>query len=82
MHSLLHVYILYHDWCCVLFTLCVCAVAAQLLGFRNYIPPYSVARGAEVLRGLNFASGAAGIRGETGNNLVNFIVHYFILLLS
>ncbi|XP_020106813.1 GDSL esterase/lipase At1g33811-like [Ananas comosus] len=44
-------------------------ILAQLLGFRNYIPPYSVARGAEVLRGLNFASGAAGIRGETGNNL-------------
>ncbi|KAM1331857.1 hypothetical protein ACFX2I_044300 [Malus domestica] len=44
-------------------------VLAQLLGFRTYIPPYSRTRGDALLRGANFASGAAGIREETGDNL-------------
>ncbi|XP_009379054.2 GDSL esterase/lipase At1g33811 [Pyrus x bretschneideri] len=44
-------------------------VLAQLLGFPTYIPPYSRTRGAALLRGANFASGAAGIRDETGDNL-------------
>ncbi|CAI0410224.1 unnamed protein product [Linum tenue] len=44
---------------------------ARLLGFQNFIPPFARARAPrEVLRGVNFASGAAGIREETGNNLV------------
>ena len=47
--------------------------AAEILGFRNFIPPYARARGPEILRGVNYASGAAGIRDETGNNLV--LVH-------
>ncbi|XP_031391596.1 GDSL esterase/lipase At1g33811 isoform X1 [Punica granatum] len=42
---------------------------AQLLGFPNYIPPYARTRGSALLRGVNFASGASGIRDETGNNL-------------
>ncbi|KAF5732780.1 putative zinc finger protein [Tripterygium wilfordii] len=42
---------------------------AQLLGFRNYIPPYARARGRASMRGVNYASGAAGIIDETGNNL-------------
>ncbi|GLU06693.1 hypothetical protein SLE2022_236990 [Rubroshorea leprosula] len=42
---------------------------AQLLGFRNFIPPYERTRGPAILRGLNYASGAAGIRDETGDNL-------------
>ncbi|KAL4375764.1 hypothetical protein AHAS_Ahas05G0314400 [Arachis hypogaea] len=42
---------------------------AQLLGFPTYIPPYSRARGLDLLRGANYASGAAGIREETGSNL-------------
>lgn len=42
---------------------------AQLLGFSSYIPPYSSISGKALLRGANFASGAAGIRDETGNNL-------------
>lgn len=45
-------------------------IAAQLLGFRTFIPPYSRTRGRALLRGVNYASGAAGIRDETGNNLV------------
>lgn len=44
--------------------------AAQLMGFPNYIPPYSRVRGRALLQGANYASGAAGIRDETGNNLV------------
>ncbi|XP_031283719.1 GDSL esterase/lipase At1g33811 [Pistacia vera] len=42
---------------------------AQLLGFPFYIPPYSRTRGPALLRGVNYASGAAGILDETGNNL-------------
>ncbi|XP_010542848.1 PREDICTED: GDSL esterase/lipase At1g33811 [Tarenaya hassleriana] len=42
---------------------------AQILGFRMYIPPYSRTRGPALLRGVNFASGASGIRDETGDNL-------------
>ncbi|KAJ8769885.1 hypothetical protein K2173_008967 [Erythroxylum novogranatense] len=44
-------------------------VLAQLLGFPTYIPPYSSVRGNDLLRGVNYASGAAGIRDETGINL-------------
>ncbi|XP_068648656.1 GDSL esterase/lipase At1g33811 [Aristolochia californica] len=44
-------------------------VLAQLLGFSDFIPPYSTTRGSALLRGVNYASGAAGIRDETGNNL-------------
>ncbi|WOL14296.1 GDSL esterase/lipase [Canna indica] len=44
-------------------------VLAQLLGFRSFVPPYAAAQRSDILRGLNFASGAAGIRAETGNNL-------------
>ncbi|KAJ4952367.1 hypothetical protein NE237_029199 [Protea cynaroides] len=48
-------------------------VLAQLLGFPDFIPPYSRARGPALLRGVNYASGAAGIRDETGNNLGDHI---------
>ncbi|CAA0838733.1 GDSL esterase/lipase [Striga hermonthica] len=44
-------------------------ILAQLLGFPNYIPPYARARGRQLLQGANYASGASGIRDETGNNL-------------
>lgn len=43
---------------------------AQLLGFPAYTPPYTGTTGPALLRGVNFASGASGIRDETGNNLV------------
>ncbi|KAJ8625322.1 hypothetical protein MRB53_033852 [Persea americana] len=42
---------------------------AQLLGFRDFIPPFVTTGGRAVLRGLNYASGASGIRDETGFNL-------------
>ncbi|XP_038995644.1 GDSL esterase/lipase At1g29670-like [Hibiscus syriacus] len=44
-------------------------VVAELLGFENYIPPYSNARGRQILGGVNYASAAAGIREETGQQL-------------
>ncbi|CAI9115161.1 OLC1v1015998C2 [Oldenlandia corymbosa var. corymbosa] len=44
-------------------------ILAQLLGFQSYIPPFARARGRQLLQGANFASGASGIRDETGNNL-------------
>ncbi|GKU92440.1 hypothetical protein SLEP1_g6167 [Rubroshorea leprosula] len=44
-------------------------VIAELLGFDDYIPPYSTATGRDVLKGVNFASAAAGIREETGQQL-------------
>ncbi|XP_077229387.1 GDSL esterase/lipase At5g45670-like [Tasmannia lanceolata] len=44
-------------------------VIAQLLGFNDYIPPYVSARGRQVLTGVNYASAAAGIRDETGQQL-------------
>lgn len=44
-------------------------VIGQLLGFTNYIPPYATASGPTILKGVNYASGGAGIRNETGRNL-------------
>lgn len=51
-------------------------LAAQLLGFITYIPPSARTRGRELLRGVNYASGAAGIRNETGDNLVYNRSHF------
>ncbi|CAK8565216.1 unnamed protein product [Lathyrus sativus] len=44
-------------------------VIAELLGFDGYISPYSTARDQEILKGVNYASAAAGIREETGQQL-------------
>ncbi|XP_078439019.1 GDSL esterase/lipase At4g18970-like [Wolffia australiana] len=44
-------------------------VIAELLGFENFIPPYSTTKGEAILSGANFASAAAGIREETGQQL-------------
>ncbi|XP_027101519.1 GDSL esterase/lipase At1g29670-like [Coffea arabica] len=38
---------------------------AQLLGFDNFIPPYATARGQDIIKGVNYGSGGAGIRDET-----------------
>ncbi|CAI0475283.1 unnamed protein product [Linum tenue] len=47
-------------------------VIAEQLGFNGYIPPYVSARGQAVLRGVNYASAAAGIREETGRQLIMY----------
>ncbi|XP_057948463.1 GDSL esterase/lipase At5g45670-like [Malania oleifera] len=44
-------------------------VIAELLGFDHPIPPYATARGQDILKGVNYASAAAGIRDETGQQL-------------
>uniref|UniRef100_A0A803N1A0 Uncharacterized protein n=2 Tax=Chenopodium quinoa TaxID=63459 RepID=A0A803N1A0_CHEQI len=46
-------------------------VLAEILGFVDYIPPFSGSSSyvGDFLKGANFASGAAGIRDETGNYL-------------
>ncbi|XVF27418.1 hypothetical protein REPUB_Repub14bG0105100 [Reevesia pubescens] len=42
---------------------------AKSLGFKNFIPPFTTAKDEEILQGVNYASGSAGIRDETGRNL-------------
>lgn len=42
---------------------------AELLGFDNYIPAYTDVSGEQILQGVNYASAAAGIREETGQQL-------------
>ena len=46
------------------------AFAGELLGFNQFIPPFATARGRDILVGVNYASGAAGIRDESGRQLV------------
>uniref|UniRef100_A0A8I6WSS7 GDSL esterase/lipase n=1 Tax=Hordeum vulgare subsp. vulgare TaxID=112509 RepID=A0A8I6WSS7_HORVV len=45
-------------------------VISQLLGFDDFIPPFAGATSDQLLTGVNFASAAAGIREETGQQLV------------
>ncbi|XP_059460856.1 GDSL esterase/lipase At1g29670-like [Corylus avellana] len=44
-------------------------ILAQLLGFDDYIPPFANAKGEEILKGVNYASGGGGIRSETAQEL-------------
>ncbi|GAB4827117.1 hypothetical protein Ancab_034004 [Ancistrocladus abbreviatus] len=39
------------------------------LGLENYIPPFAMAKGQRILNGVNYASGSAGIRNETGQHV-------------
>lgn len=45
-------------------------LTAELLGFDDLIPSYAEASGDDILKGVNYASAAAGIREETGQQLV------------
>ena len=54
-------------------------ITAQLLGFEVYIPPFATARGEEILKGVNYASGAAGIRNESGKTQVICIYIYIYI---
>nr|AFK39208.1 unknown [Medicago truncatula]AFK44052.1 unknown [Medicago truncatula] len=40
-------------------------IITQLLGFENFIPPFANISGSDILKGVNYASGGAGIRMET-----------------
>ncbi|XP_050367382.1 GDSL esterase/lipase At1g29670-like [Argentina anserina] len=44
-------------------------ILSQLLGFNNFIPPFALLNSSDILKGVNYASGAAGIREETGSQL-------------
>ncbi|GJU18969.1 hypothetical protein Tco_1146935 [Tanacetum coccineum] len=44
--------------------------APQLLGFEKSIPPYATASPEESVLGVNYASGSAGIRDETGQHMI------------
>ncbi|KAL3528218.1 hypothetical protein ACH5RR_012874 [Cinchona calisaya] len=46
---------------------------AQLLGFDNFIPPFATARGQDIIKGVNYGSGGAGIRDDTSRNLGDVI---------
>ncbi|KAL5577072.1 hypothetical protein UlMin_018771 [Ulmus minor] len=41
----------------------------SLLGLDNFIPSFTTAKEPEILKGVNYASGSAGIREETGQQL-------------
>ncbi|KAG8374658.1 hypothetical protein BUALT_Bualt10G0018900 [Buddleja alternifolia] len=44
-------------------------ILAKFLGFDTYIPPFATAQGEDILKGVNYGSGSAGIRSETGQQL-------------
>ncbi|XP_058731637.1 GDSL esterase/lipase At1g29670-like [Vicia villosa] len=44
-------------------------IITDLLGFDHYIPPYANTSGSDIVQGVNYASGAAGIRNETGTHM-------------
>ncbi|XP_028764020.1 GDSL esterase/lipase At1g29670-like [Neltuma alba] len=41
----------------------------QRLGFENLIPPFANISDSDILKGVNYASGASGIRNDTGTHL-------------
>ncbi|KAJ8549410.1 hypothetical protein K7X08_033117 [Anisodus acutangulus] len=47
---------------------------AELLGFDNYIEPFATVKGVEMFKGVNYASGAAGILDESGIHMTWY--HY------
>lgn len=40
------------------------------MSFDGFIPPFANTSTADVLKGVNYASGSAGIREETGSHAV------------
>ncbi|RDX96776.1 GDSL esterase/lipase, partial [Mucuna pruriens] len=55
-------------------------IITQLLGFDDFIPPFTNTSDSNILKGVNYASGAAGIRFETGTHLGEDIGLEFQLL--
>ncbi|OIV95733.1 hypothetical protein TanjilG_05281 [Lupinus angustifolius] len=43
-------------------------MSSQFLGFENFIPPFANTSGSDILKGVNYASGSAGIRDESGGH--------------
>ena len=46
-------------------------VIVEHLGFKQYMPPFAESEGKNILTGVNYASGSAGILDESGKQLVN-----------
>ncbi|XP_061957339.1 GDSL esterase/lipase At1g29660-like [Populus nigra] len=44
-------------------------IMGELLGFDDFIPSFLTVNSSEILKGVNYASGSAGIRQETGKQL-------------
>ncbi|KAF5752786.1 hypothetical protein HS088_TW01G00704 [Tripterygium wilfordii] len=44
-------------------------ITAELLGFDEYIASFKTVEGSQILQGVNYGSGSAGIRDETGDML-------------
>ncbi|XVE98811.1 hypothetical protein REPUB_Repub03eG0140900 [Reevesia pubescens] len=44
-------------------------IIVQLLDFQEFIPPFATARGKEILKGVNYASGSAGILNQTAEQV-------------
>ncbi|KAJ4718997.1 GDSL esterase/lipase [Melia azedarach] len=49
-------------------------VIAELLGFENHIPPFASARSEDILKGVNYASGGAGIKDETARINLGYVI--------
>ncbi|KAI5447612.1 GDSL esterase/lipase At1g29670 isoform X1 [Lathyrus oleraceus] len=48
-------------------------IITQLLGFEKFIPPFANTSGSDILKGVNHASGGAGIRNET-SKVTGFVI--------
>ncbi|KAF9672497.1 hypothetical protein SADUNF_Sadunf11G0048400 [Salix dunnii] len=44
-------------------------VLGELLGFKSFIKSFPTAKGSQILEGVNYGSGYAGIRDETGTHV-------------
>ncbi|KAJ6333320.1 hypothetical protein OIU77_009229, partial [Salix suchowensis] len=44
-------------------------IIGELLGFKNFIKSFPTAKGSQILEGVNYGSGYAGIRDETGTHV-------------
>ena len=54
----------------MLTNLLIAPISGQELGFSQFIPSYATATNEDISTGVNYGSGGAGIRDESGSNLV------------
>ncbi|RYQ81963.1 hypothetical protein Ahy_B10g100547 isoform B [Arachis hypogaea] len=54
-------------------------IISQQLGFEEFIPPFANTSGYDILKGVNYASGAAGILVESGSHT---IINFFSFIIS
>ncbi|KAL8032370.1 hypothetical protein ABFX02_13G091500 [Erythranthe guttata] len=51
-------------------------IIAEMLGFDEYIPPYATATNQNILGGVNYGSGGAGILYESGRQLYGDVISF------